>query len=309
MNGSFHLRAKNLSLLSKWWWRYKLEPNALWRKVIHSLYGEDGGLGLNSDERRFSPTWKQINKCGLEIDKMGIPFTASISRKVGNGNELLFWFDKWLPNLNYNLKGLFLRLFTLENTKDATVSERVNNSSCGLEGNWCWSSRIRGRLCSELQELEALLSAATHLSTLLDSWKWDLSTTGKFSVKRLSSLCDHVMLGSNLVPGSLSSCWVPSIPKKVNIFIWKICMNRILTLHNLEFRGVALLTVGCPLCDRVDEDVEHLFSNCSLSNPIWRGFISWWGITSPLPSGILNIINSPCFKLGYDDLNKLCLAA
>ena len=40
------LRAKNLALLSKWFWRYKVEDmESLWGKVIRSIHGADGGMG------------------------------------------------------------------------------------------------------------------------------------------------------------------------------------------------------------------------------------------------------------------------
>ena len=35
------LTLKNDSLLFKWWWRYAIEERALWRKVVHSIHGED----------------------------------------------------------------------------------------------------------------------------------------------------------------------------------------------------------------------------------------------------------------------------
>lgn len=40
------LNLKNLALLGKWWWRFRVEHNSLWVKVISSIYGRDGGLGV-----------------------------------------------------------------------------------------------------------------------------------------------------------------------------------------------------------------------------------------------------------------------
>ncbi|GJT68645.1 hypothetical protein Tco_1020125 [Tanacetum coccineum] len=42
------LRAKNLGLLGKWKWQYLTEVDALWRKVVKSFYGSDGGFGSSS---------------------------------------------------------------------------------------------------------------------------------------------------------------------------------------------------------------------------------------------------------------------
>ncbi|GJS32599.1 hypothetical protein Tco_0530981 [Tanacetum coccineum] len=38
------LKASCLGLLGKWWWRFKVEGNSLWVKVIKSIYRDDGGL-------------------------------------------------------------------------------------------------------------------------------------------------------------------------------------------------------------------------------------------------------------------------
>lgn len=39
--GIGNLRFKNEALLAKWLWRFSLEPNALWRRIIMSKYGSD----------------------------------------------------------------------------------------------------------------------------------------------------------------------------------------------------------------------------------------------------------------------------
>ena len=33
------LKALNVALISKWWWRLKMDSNSLWCRVIHSLHG------------------------------------------------------------------------------------------------------------------------------------------------------------------------------------------------------------------------------------------------------------------------------
>ncbi|PWA65580.1 hypothetical protein CTI12_AA332140 [Artemisia annua] len=38
------IRSKNLSLLGKWRWRFLMEKEAIWRKVISKFHGVDGGF-------------------------------------------------------------------------------------------------------------------------------------------------------------------------------------------------------------------------------------------------------------------------
>jgi hypothetical protein len=42
------IKAKNLSLLGKWRWRFLNEKDTLWRKVISKIHGSDGGFDDNS---------------------------------------------------------------------------------------------------------------------------------------------------------------------------------------------------------------------------------------------------------------------
>ena len=41
--GIRQLRSFNAALLGKWLWRYGLETNALWRRVIEAKYGNEWG--------------------------------------------------------------------------------------------------------------------------------------------------------------------------------------------------------------------------------------------------------------------------
>ncbi|GJW45430.1 reverse transcriptase domain, reverse transcriptase zinc-binding domain protein [Tanacetum coccineum] len=73
------LRGKNWALLGKWWWRFRVEGNAFWVKVIRSIYGSDGGLGSVSTMKEACGcgVWGDIVRigggeiCALRIDLLG----------------------------------------------------------------------------------------------------------------------------------------------------------------------------------------------------------------------------------------------
>ncbi|XP_071695506.1 uncharacterized protein [Rutidosis leptorrhynchoides] len=109
--------------------------------------------------------------------------------------------------------------------------------------------------------------------------------------------------------GTLSNCWITLVPRKVNLFIWCLCMERISTRSNLMKRGIAPPSVNCPFCDNGVEDSEHLFCNCGLTKPLWCGFMSWWGISGSVPTGVISDITDSCFDLGSADSNLARLAA
>ncbi|PWA94934.1 ribonuclease H protein [Artemisia annua] len=53
------IRSKNLSLLGKWRWRFLVEKEAIWKKVISKFHGVDGGFsntagtGLKKPSRKW----------------------------------------------------------------------------------------------------------------------------------------------------------------------------------------------------------------------------------------------------------------
>ena len=47
------LKAHNLGLLMRWWWRFKTEEGSLWREVIRSLHGVNRGLNSISSTGNF----------------------------------------------------------------------------------------------------------------------------------------------------------------------------------------------------------------------------------------------------------------
>lgn len=44
---------------------------------------------------------------------------------------------------------------------------------------------------------------------------------------------------------------------KINIFIWRLVLNRLLTKSNLDYRGIELPLILCPYCGEVQEDGVH----------------------------------------------------
>lgn len=117
------LQASNWALLGKWWWRFGIEKEALWVKVVKSIYGDEGGLkGQVSSNLGRSSVWSNIVRIGKDLDKVGLEFSASFGIILGNGSETKFWMDRWLGNVE--LGKSFKRLYHLESNNESKVSER-----------------------------------------------------------------------------------------------------------------------------------------------------------------------------------------
>lgn len=86
--GIGNLKLKNVALLVKWLWRFPLEQDALWARVIRSKYGlQPNGWDSNLLTRgSFRNPWKFISP-GLNY------FLQNVKLQVGNGTKIFFWKD------------------------------------------------------------------------------------------------------------------------------------------------------------------------------------------------------------------------
>nr|GEZ97291.1 RNA-directed DNA polymerase, eukaryota [Tanacetum cinerariifolium] len=125
------------------------------------------------------------------------------------------------------------------------------------------------------------LIGSTILTNLKDRWVWDLNGEGVFRVKDLRNLLDESFLPKD----STATRWVKSIPIKINVFAWKVYLDRLPTRLNLIRRGVHVPSLSCPVCNDAYEDMSHFLFSCDLANDIVRLVCRWWNLTwSPLGS-------------------------
>ncbi|GJT00940.1 RNA-directed DNA polymerase, eukaryota [Tanacetum coccineum] len=125
----------------------------------------------------------------------------------------------------------------------------------------------------QLEHLVALLNFVI-LSNSNDRWVSDLNGDGVFRVKDVRNLLDKFFLPR----ADVSTRWVKNIPIKVNIFAWKLALDRLPTRANLVQRNVVTESQSCPLCDAILEDTSHLFFNCSLARDVTRLLCRWWNL-------------------------------
>ncbi|GJR85046.1 RNA-directed DNA polymerase, eukaryota [Tanacetum coccineum] len=107
-----------------------------------------------------------------------------------------------------------------------------------------------------------------------DRWSWDLNGEGSFVVKDLRNLIDDFMLPKE----ENVTRWIKYIPIKVNIFAWKVRLNRLPSRINLSQRGILLDSLDCPVCSDAPEDLYHCIFRCEVVNGIMILFCRWWNI-------------------------------
>nr|GEX40458.1 hypothetical protein [Tanacetum cinerariifolium] len=255
----------NLSLLLKWRWRFVHNDNMLWVRVIKHIYGQQGGFESSTSRVTDSNPRSRLIVATFRLINHHVIDTFVLKKHVGNGASTRFWEDLWLDN--QLLSSRFPRLYALENFKNIAISDRWN----GVAWFWQWRREVRGWVeQTQLDGLSALLENVT-LSSERDRWWWSLDPNGIFSVKQTRQWIYNVVLPS----AQLSTRWNKLVPRKVNILIWRVLLDRIPTRLNLHNRDIDTQDILCPICKLHTEHSTHLFIGCEVAKSTWAAIGVW----------------------------------
>ncbi|KAL4565506.1 hypothetical protein LXL04_029604 [Taraxacum kok-saghyz] len=183
---------------------------------------------------------------------------------MGNGRDTFFWEDCWIGDRP--LAAVFPRLAALERNRSCTVADRR-----GVDGwTWEWQRPLEGRSRTRYDEMMHVLAdfCCTEAS---DGWRWMLGTDDGFTVRETRRWIDDRVLPVGLI----QTRWCDLVPRKVNIFIWRMQWQRIPTRMALSGRGLEILTIVCPICGISVENIEHLFGRCEVAASIWGLVFRW----------------------------------
>nr|GEV11277.1 hypothetical protein [Tanacetum cinerariifolium] len=203
------LKAFNLALLRKWRWRLLSSPNNMIIGTSNFLHS-----------------------------KSIIPLN-SFCFKVGCGTRVRFWKDIWIGDSPFDTR--YNRLYRLDQDKDCLIIDRIVNG----QWRWNWSkSDIGTRNMAYLNDLLLEISQID-ISVDEDTCTWVLSNDGTFSVKSARCLIDSKLLPSIPTP----TVWDKFLPRKVNIFLWRLSLDRLPHRLNLSSRGHDIPTISCSSCN------------------------------------------------------------
>ncbi|XP_024963001.1 uncharacterized protein LOC112503166, partial [Cynara cardunculus var. scolymus] len=125
----------------------------------------------------------------------------------------------------------------MERDKNALFKERRNYINGAWCGAWDWKSTIRRRSSDDLQALERYLSQTAFNTSGEDVWSWNWDKNEIFSVNLMSKILQGAI--DTNVNSNDFSFWSPLIPKKVNIFTWRLLEEAIPVRFNLLKRGIS----------------------------------------------------------------------
>ena len=264
------LNSFNLALLHKWRWRFFSSPDSLWVKIIKALHSSEGGFDLN--DCNFHGTWSKIVGTSNYLHSSSLLPMDSMCFEVGCGSLIRFWKDIWLGDSPLYTR--FTRLFQLEQEKDCLVVDRISNR----QWSWNWSrDNIGTRNSSHLNNLLEDISLI-EVRDGADKCIWSLAHDGTFNVVDLRRLIDDRMLPSL----DTKTIWNKSLPRKVNIFIWRLKLDRLPHSLNLSSRGIEIPEISCPTCNGNVESNIHIFFECIFAKEIWMIIRRWCEDSFPL---------------------------
>ncbi|XP_071726361.1 uncharacterized protein [Rutidosis leptorrhynchoides] len=140
--------------------------------------------------------------------------------------------------------------------------------------------------------LSSLLLSAYLEREKEDRWSWNLSASGKFTVKKLTEALEEKVFAvscngrEEIIHNSL-------IPKKVEIFVWRTLQKRLPVRIELDKRGIDLHSVRCPSCDDDIELAVHMSIFCSHAQEIWSRIFKWWKLGNFSTFSIAELLRDP----------------
>ncbi|MCL7024264.1 hypothetical protein MKW94_009991 [Papaver nudicaule] len=198
-------------------------------------------------------------------------FFKSCQFKIGKGDKIRLWEDKW--HVQGPLSVLFPKLYNLSTSKQISIKDAKLSGNDGV--SWDLGLLHRRRFYdNEISELTSLLPMVENINVdpeVDDALIWLGDKRGIFSVKAAYSNYNQGNLQSVAFPNS--KVWSHAWPHRVGFFLWQACLGRLPTMTNLHQRRTATTqSILCKLCNNSDESVDHLLLHCPAISSIWSYF-------------------------------------
>ncbi|XP_071681411.1 uncharacterized protein [Lolium perenne] len=208
-------------------------------------------------------------------------FDASVRIEVGSGASILLWEDAWIGGLTAaTIAPDLLSLVRVSVRRRRSVQE-------GLAGN-AWTADITGELSVEavIQYLRlwAAIAQVPRSGAEEDRFGWKWRGDGQFSSKSAYRVLWHGTCG---LPGA-TLVWDSFAPLQYKLHAWLALRRHCWTADRRRRRGLPTHTL-CPLCNVVDETLDHLSLHYVYAHGVWSGLEARLGLPDIVPMGVEGI--------------------
>nr|GEY37988.1 RNA-directed DNA polymerase, eukaryota, reverse transcriptase zinc-binding domain protein [Tanacetum cinerariifolium] len=149
------------------------------------------------------------------------------------------------------------RLFTSPNDLWVKVVKAFHGHEGCFDNNGC---SFKGTWANIVGSSNFIQSKASE-----DTCVWNLGPNGTFTVKDARNIIDQKTLTS--LP---STSWDKIIPRKVNIFMWRLSLDWLPHKLNLPLRGMDIPAISCSSCNANVESANHIFFECIIASDLWK---------------------------------------
>jgi hypothetical protein len=274
-----NLRRFNEALLGKWLWRFGVERDAFWRKVIIAKYGSlDGGWMSKAPSGPHGVgLWKFIHSRWANFSKL-------VAFEVGDGSLIRFWDDLWCSE--EPLKLAYPELFCIACVQEGPVSDFVHYHSHDVHWEVNFTRLAQDWELESISSFLELLYFVKIQSTEKDKMCWKPSWSAGFQVK---SFYTHLTSpGLGYFPWK--SIWKAKVPPRVAFFVWTAALGKILTADNLRRRGIPAVS-WCCMCKADGESVDHLLLHCPYTKELWDMVLGLFGLHWVMPKTVTELLH------------------
>ncbi|XP_061351083.1 uncharacterized protein LOC133296147 [Gastrolobium bilobum] len=226
----------------------------LWVKVLKAKYKVNDAMIPNIPvSKNASNAWKGIQQVWGQV-QMGARIL------LGDGRNIKFWEDSWLPGIN--------RLLDEAQTEVPEAISKWRVADCvSNEGDWKWE------LLNQFLPV-GITSVISGIPPPKDSDDrdkviWSHSSSGTFSVSSTYSFLCSPQSSQDAVDWGLIWRWGA---QRIKVFLWLLYSNKILSNAERVRRHMADNS-SCPRCQFPVENRDYIFRSCGWTRDIWKHWI------------------------------------
>ena len=199
------MRSLNTALLCAWIFRYQLNSNPIWKRIVDYKYKTDKPHILCCPNVGASPFWKKGVLWAMQVAHMGIKWV------IGNGRKIRFWKDHWI--CNNSLAIAYWPLYVISEQQGKIVYDVWDGENLMLT--------LRRSMSSSTMNLWLELLSLMALSEEEDQILWNFTSSGKYTVQSLYTVINR----RGVTPQFVISIWQNMIPPRVQFFLWLLSNN------------------------------------------------------------------------------------
>jgi hypothetical protein len=252
-----NLRDLNMVLLGSWIKRYLKGENKLWYEIVKEKYTRNAVNIFCLPHAPSSQFWKGII-WAVKALKFGYRW------QIGDGVKIRFWEDIWFRNSPLAVQ--FWDLYCICDQIGKSIAEVWNEQEVKL--TFRTFSQTMWERWLELVEVVSSMRYTSDGDALI----WAYESRGEYTIKSLYAVINFRGVQPVFVP----AVWEIVVPPRIQVFLWLLANNKVMTVDNLLRRGTAK-PLECQFC-KENESVQHLFFNCVVAKYVWNLAFMFTGV-------------------------------